>query len=65
VGASPQEIIRRGEPIFKENYKSKSFTDEEWIKILVNNPILIEIPIVVKGDQAILGRPPENAKKLL
>ncbi len=51
--------------IFKENYKGKTFTDEEWIRILVKNPILIERPIVVKGDQAILGRPPENVKKLL
>jgi len=65
LGVSPREIIRKGEPIFKENYKGKSFNDEEWIKILVKNPILIERPIVVKGDQAILGRPPENVTKLL
>ena len=65
LGVRPQEIIRKGELIFKENYKGKTFTDEEWIRILVKNPILIERPIVVKGDQAILGRPPENVKKLL
>ena len=65
LNVSPLEIIRKGEPIFKENYRGKSFSDEEWIKILVKNPILIERPIVVKGDQAILGRPPENVRKLL
>ncbi len=65
LNVSPLEIIRKEEPIFRENYRGKSFSDEEWIKILVKNPILIERPIVVKGDQAILGRPPENVRKLL
>jgi arsenate reductase len=57
-------IVRKGEAIFKENYKGKTFTEEEWLDILVQNPKLIERPIVIKGNQAIIGRPPENVKKL-
>ena len=61
----PYDLIRRGEKLFKEKYKGKELTDAEWIRIMVNNPILIERPIVVKGKKAVIGRPPENAKELL
>ena len=65
LGKKPEEIIRKGEAIFKENYKGKNYSDKEWIKILVQNPKLIERPIVVEGKKAVLGRPPENVKTLL
>jgi len=60
----PLELIRRGESIFKERFKGKELTDDQWIKAMVENPILIERPIVVKNGQAILGRPPENVNQL-
>ena len=60
LGMKPGQIIRKGESIYKENYKGKSYTDEEWIEIMANNPILMERPIVVKGNKAVMGRPPEN-----
>jgi len=59
------DIIRKGEAIFKENFKGKEFTEAEWLSILVKNPKLIERPIVVKGDKAVIGRPPENVLGLL
>lgn len=59
-------LIRKNEEIFKSEFKGKEFSDDEWIKILVNNPKLIERPIVINDDgEAILGRPPENVNKLL
>lgn len=61
----PEQIIRKGESLYKSDFKGKPYSRKEWIKILVKNPILIERPIVVKGNQAVLGRPPENVKKLL
>lgn len=61
----PFDLIRKGEAIFKENFKGKEHTDAEWVKIMTENPKLIERPIVVKGDKAVLGRPPENVKNLL
>lgn len=65
MGKGPEEIIRKGEDVFKTNYKGKQLTDAEWIKVMVENPKLIERPIVVKGENVVLGRPPENVKELL
>ncbi|MEO1050006.1 MAG: arsenate reductase (glutaredoxin) [Bacteroidota bacterium] len=58
-------LIRKNEALFKENFKGKDLSENEWIKVLVENPILIERPLVVKGDQAVIGRPPESVSKLL
>lgn len=65
LGMKAEEIIRKKEKLYKEEYKGKNLTDSQWIKVLVKNPILIERPIVVKGKKAVLGRPPENVKELL
>lgn len=60
-----EDIVRKGEAIYKEQFKGKDLSEEEWIKALVENPKLIERPIVVKGDKAVIGRPPENVEELL
>ncbi|EZH75962.1 arsenate reductase [Aquimarina atlantica] len=57
---SPIDLVRKNEAIWKENFKGKDYTDSELITILCNNPKLIERPIVVNGDKAIIGRPPEK-----
>lgn len=61
----PIEIIRKGEPVYKEKYKGKEFTDNQWIQILTEYPILIERPIVIAGSKAVLGRPIENLADIL
>ena len=58
-------LIRTGEEIYKTEYKGKELTDAEWIEALVEHPNMLERPIVVNNDQAILGRPPENVQKLV
>jgi arsenate reductase len=65
LGISAVQLLRKGEAIFKENYKGKDFSEEEWIQIMVDNPKLIERPIVVKNSKAALGRPPENIMEIL
>ena len=65
LGMKPEQIIRKGEKIFKEEFKGRKLTDQQWIKVMVENPILIERPIVVQGKKAVIGRPPENVNKLL
>ena len=65
LGMNAEDILRKGEDIYKQNYKGKTFSNEEWIKIMIENPKLIERPIVIKGDKAVLGRPPENVNEFL
>ena len=65
MNLSPKEIIRKGEDIFKSEFKGKEYTDFEWVRILVDHPKLIERPIVVHGEKAILGRPPERVLEII
>ncbi|MBE9480295.1 MAG: arsenate reductase (glutaredoxin) [Bacteroidetes bacterium] len=65
MNKKPKDIIRTQEAIYKSNFKGKNFTDYEWIKILIENPKLIQRPIVVKGYKAILAQPPEEVDKLI
>ncbi|MEO9483875.1 MAG: arsenate reductase (glutaredoxin) [Ekhidna sp.] len=65
LGIKPEQLIRKGEADFKENFKGKNMTDDEWIDAMIAYPKLMERPIVVDGDRAVLGRPPENVLTLL
>jgi arsenate reductase len=65
LNMTPIDLIRKGETIYKENYKDKTLTNAEWIQIMVNNPILIERPIIINGDKAVIGRPPEKVLEIL
>lgn len=65
LGIKPYDLLRRGEADFKDNFKGKDLSDDEWIAAMVKYPKLIERPIVVKQKKAVLGRPPENVKTLL
>ena len=66
LGLSSRDIIRKGEEEYKLlNIKDQSLTESELITFMSENPKLIERPIVVKDDKAIIGRPPENVLSLL
>jgi len=65
LGIPAVQLIRKGEKVFKEQYKGKELTETQWIKAMVENPKLIERPIVIKGDQALIGRPPSLVLELL
>jgi arsenate reductase len=65
LGIKPLELVRTGEQVFKDNYKGKTLSDKEWIKAMVANPILIQRPIVVRGEAAAIGRPPQDVERLL
>jgi len=59
------ELIRKEEKLFKEEYRGKELSEEQWIRIMADNPKLIQRPVVVKGKKAIIGRPPESVHILL
>ena len=65
LGMKPSELVRRGEEAFKENYAGKTLDEEQWLDALVAHPVLIERPIVVRGDRAVIGRPPGKIAELL
>jgi arsenate reductase len=56
----PIELIRKNESLWKDNFKNLTFTDKELINLMIKYPKLIERPIVVNGNKAVVGRPPEK-----
>lgn len=65
LGIEPEQLVRKGEEVFKKKYAGKKLTSAQWIAAMVRDPVLIERPIVVSGRRAALGRPPEAVKTLL
>lgn len=66
LGLQPRQLMRTKEAIYKElNLDDTSLTDEQLIQAMLDNPKLIERPIVVKDDKVVIGRPPENVLSIL
>jgi arsenate reductase len=66
AGLSPKDILRTKEDIYKElGLAKKDLSDDEWLKVLIAHPDLIQRPIVEKGEKVILARPAETVKELL
>jgi arsenate reductase len=65
LGISAEALIRKGEAEFKDNFKGKVLSENEWIEVLTAHPKLIERPIVVANGKAVIGRPPQNVEVLL
>ena len=66
LGIEPRELLRTGEPIYRElGLGKKDFSDDEIISLMVKHPDLIQRPIVERGARAVLGRPTENVRTLL
>ncbi len=61
----PIELVRTNEAVWKESYKGKALTDEEIVKAMVENPKLIQRPIVINGKNAVIGRPVEHINEIL
>ena len=59
LGIEPIDLVRKGESIWKDNFKNKDLSDAEIITAMVENPKLIERPIVINENKAVIGRPPE------
>ena len=66
MGKRPRDIFRKSEPLYKKlGLKNKDLSDHDLLKCLHKYPILIERPIIVRGQRAVLGRPPEDIKKII
>ncbi len=61
----PIELVRTKETIWVENYKGKELDDEDIINAMIQNPKLIERPIIVNGNKAVIARPKEKINEIL
>lgn len=64
LGMKAEELVRKGEAIYKEKYKGKELTDDQWIDAMIENPKLIERPIVIRSSKAVVARPVEKIEEL-
>ena len=60
LGIKAIDLVRKKEKIWIEDYKGRDLTDKKIIEAMVENPKIMERPIVIVGNKAIIGRPPEN-----
>lgn len=65
LGMKPIELVRTNEAIWKSDYKDKTLSDDEVLDAMLAHPKLIERPIVVNHNKAVVGRPPENINAIL
>ncbi len=65
LNITPETLIRKNEAIWKEQFKGKVLSDTELISAMAAHPKLIERPIIVNGEKAVIGRPTENIETIL
>lgn len=65
LNIKPLALVRQKEPIWIEKFKSKKLSDDAIIQAMISHPILIERPIVINGNKAVIARPIENIKSII
>ena len=65
LNVEPLKLVRQNEAIWKDNFKNKDLSNEGIINAMVENPILIERPIVISGSKAVIGRPPQAISSII
>jgi arsenate reductase (glutaredoxin) len=64
AGLKPQDVLRSNEPAYKQLVAGKDLSDDELLKVMAAHPELVQRPIVVRDEKAVLARPIENLTKL-
>ncbi len=65
LGIPARELVRVSEPLFQEMFKDANLTESEWIGVMAKYPILIQRPIIIRGDKAVLGRSKDQLDSIL
>jgi len=65
LNIKPEQAVRTQEELYKRELKGKTFTDEEWIQIIIENPKLLHRPIVVGKYKAVIAQPPERMEEVI
>ena len=64
LGIRAEQLLRKQEPLFREHYRDEVHSEDEWIAIMASHPVLMERPVVVRGELAVIARPPERVYEL-
>jgi arsenate reductase (glutaredoxin) len=65
TGFTPLQLVRTQEEAYRKELKGRNFTREEWIRILIENPKLLQRPIVIAKHKALLAQPPETIDRVI
>jgi arsenate reductase (glutaredoxin) len=65
LNIKPIDLVRKNEAVWKTEYKNKPLTDDQIIDAMIKNPKLIERPIVINGNKAVIGRPTEKISEII
>ena len=65
LNISAYDLVRKNEEVYKDEFKDKDLSDEEWIDAMVKYPKLIERPIVINGNCAVVGRPLAKVEEII
>lgn len=65
LGIAPIDLVRKKEPVWISHFKGAEMSDDELINAMITHPILIERPIVVNGEKAVIARPASNADTII
>lgn len=65
LAISATDLLRKNEAIYKEEFKGRELTDDQWIEAMISHPKLMERPIIVKGNKAVIARPTEKIEELI
>lgn len=65
LGIPAKDLVRKSEALFKEKYKGLDLNEHEWVRVMHENPQLIERPVVVRDHAAVIGRPMDNVQELI
>ncbi|AJW61544.1 Arsenate reductase [Elizabethkingia miricola] len=60
LGMKAEDLVRKSDALFKEKYVGQELDEDDWVNVLVDNPTLIQRPVVIKDNKAVIGRPLEN-----
>jgi arsenate reductase (glutaredoxin) len=64
LAIKPEALLRKGEEVFKQYFAGRDFSDAECITAMVEFPVLIGRPIIIRGDRAVVGRSLERINEL-
>ncbi len=65
LNMKPSELVRTSEELYMQHYAGKNISEEEWVTILAENPMLMQRPIVEYGNKAVVARPAERMFEIL